>query len=230
MIWPEAFKVIWEGKFLHESQIRKYSILSIYYSDDDTIKLVNQDNCLCDYISNARDYLVIDEPDIDKLVHVFKLLNVCFTGFDYETANRDLFYAVYENSLYQINDENLRLIQKEILGIKDDENIVHKNYTLLCEHPESAITQYVDKNINEYFDLILEISESVILDDEKVALAVLNNHDLTCERKQSYISALQSSFIIQKIWQFPLILKQRNCLKYFSGAQEMWFAKKSWIR
>lgn len=193
MIWPEAFNVIWEGKFLHESQIRKYSILSIYYSDDDTIKLVNQDNCLCDYISNARDYLVIDEPDIEKLVHVFKLLNVCFTGFDYETANRDLFYAVYENSLYQINDENLRLIQKEILGIKDDENIVHKNYTLLCEHPESAITQYVDKNINEYFGVILEISERVILDDEKVALAVLNNHDLTSERKQSYISALQTN-------------------------------------
>lgn len=193
MIWPDIFNMVLEENALSERQIRKYSIFSIYYSDDDTIKLVNQDNCLCDYISNARDYLVIDEPDIDKLVYVFKLLNVCFIGFDYETANRDLFYAVYENSLYQINDENLRLIQKEILGIKNDEDILRKNYTLLCKHSESAITQYVNQNINEYFDVILEISERIILDDEKVAIVVLNNPDLTSERKQSYISALQTN-------------------------------------
>lgn len=193
--WPKAFNTILEEKSLPERQIRKYSIFSIYYSDDDTIKLINQDNCLCDYISNARDYLEIDEPDIDKLIHGFSLLGVLFIGFDYEPLNKDLFYAVYEKSLYEINAENLRLIQTEILGVKNDDEIMHKNYTLLLSHPDSSITQYVNRNVNEYFDVVLQISGGTILDDEKVVVAILNNSDLTIEHKQSYISALRTTIV-----------------------------------
>ena len=188
--WPELFNIVLEEKTFSESQIRKYSIFSIYYSEDDTIKLINQDNCLSDYISNAYDYLAIDNPKIDRLIHCFKLLGVCFIGFDYAKLNKELFYAVYENSLYKINAENLRLIQTEILGEKNYEDVVHKNYTFLLSHPDSPITKYVKQNINEYFSVVLQISEGTILDDENVALAVLNNSELTIEHKQSYISAL----------------------------------------
>ena len=196
--WSEVFNTVLEGKNLSEKQIREYSIFSIYYSDDNTIKLINQASCLCNYISNARDYLAIDEPDIDKLIHGFRLLGACFIGFDYETLNKDLFYAVYEESLYEINAENLRLIQTEILGVKNDEDIVHKNYTLLLSHSDSAITQYVNQNINQYFDVVLQISGGTILDDENVAIAVLNNPDLTVECKYSYISALRTSIMLIK--------------------------------
>lgn len=208
--WPEVFNTVLKEKSLSERQIRKYSIFSIYYFDDDTIKLINQDDCLCNYISNARDYLAIDEPDIDKLIHGFSLLGVCFIGFDYETLNKDLFYAVYEKSLYEINAENLRLIQTEILGEKNDEDILHKNYTLLLSHSDSAITQYVNQNINEYFDVVLQISEGTILDDKNVIAAVLNNPDLAVEQKHSYISALRTTIICIKeiadsaLW--PLLL------------------------
>lgn len=196
--WPEVFNSFLEEKSLTERQIRKYSILSIYYSDDDTIKLINQDDCLCNYISNARDYLAIDEPDIDKLIHGFNLLDVCFVGFDYGTLNKDLFHAVYKESLYEINAENLRLIQTEILGVKNDEDIVHKNYTLLLAHFDSAITQYANQNINEYFDVVLQMSGGTIQDDENVAIAALNNPDLTVEHKHLYISVLQTTIICIK--------------------------------
>ena len=228
MRWPEVFNMLLEEKSLSERQIRKYSIFSIYYSDDDTIKLINQDNCLCDYISNARDYLVIDEPNVNKLIYGFKLLGVCFIGFDYETLNKDLFYAAYEESLYEINAENLRLIQTEILGIKNDEDIVHKNYTLLLSHPDSAITQYVNQNINTYFDVVLQISGETILDDESVAIAALNNSDLTVEHKHSYISALRTTIVLIKeitdnaLWS-PLLdadivqYSERNIMDCFSA-------------
>lgn len=196
--WPEVFNTVLQEKTLSERQVRQYSIFSIYYSDDDTIKLINQDSCLCDYISNTRDYLAIDEANIDKLIHGFKLLGVCFVGFDYETLSKDLFHAVYTESLYEINAENLRLIQTEILGIKNDEAVVHKNYTLLFSHPDSAITQYVNQNINEYFDVVLQMSGGIILDDENVAIAILNNPDLTVEHKHSYISALRTTITFIK--------------------------------
>lgn len=203
--WPEVFNMALEGKKLSEKQIREYSIFSIYYSDDETIKLVNQSDCLSNYISNTRDYLAIDDPDVEKLIYGFNLLDVCFIDFDYERLNKDLFHAVYENSLYEINAGNLRLIQKEILGIRNDKDIVHKNYTLLLSHPDSAITQYITQNINEYFEVILQISGGTILDDESITIDVLNNPDLTIEHKLSYIAALKTTIIsLAEIGNFDL--------------------------
>lgn len=193
MRWPEVFSTALSGGLLTENQIRKYSIASLYYSDDDIIELVNKENCLCDYISNARDYLAIDNPNIDRLIHCFTLLGVCFIGFDYTELNKELFQAVYEESLYEINAENLQLIQREILGAKNADDFFHKNYTILCLHPDSAITQYVNQNINKYFRVVLQISDGNIHDDENVAIAVFNNANLTTDYKQSYISALRTT-------------------------------------
>lgn len=205
MNWSEVFITALNEQSLTEKQIRRYSISTLYYSDDDTIKCINKDNCLCNYISNARDYLAIDNPKIDKLIHCFILLGVCFIGFDYEGLNKDLFRAVYEESLYEINAENLQLIQKEILGEKNEDDFFHKNYTILCSYPDSTITQYVNQNINEYFDVILKISNGTIRDDENVAIALLNNSDLTIEHKQSYISVLRTTITsIQEITDYSL--------------------------
>ncbi len=193
--WPDVFLTALTEQLLTENQIRRYSISSLYYSDDVIVELVNKDNCLCDYISNARDYLAIDNADVDRLIHCFILLGICFIGFDYANLNKDLFHAVYEESLYVINSENLILIQREILGIKNDRDILHKNYTLLYSNPDSAITQYVNKNINEYFDVVLKICDGTIHDDENVVIVVLNNSALTTEHKYSYISALRTIII-----------------------------------
>lgn len=193
MGWPEVFSTALSERLLTENQIRRYSIASLYYSNDDIIELVNKENCLCDYISNARDYLAIDNPNIDRLIHCFTLLGVCFIGFDYTELNKELFQAVYERSLYEINAENLQLIQREILGAKDADDFFHKNYTILCLHPDSAISQYVNQNINEYFHVVLQVSDGTIYDDENVAVAVFNNANLTTDYKQSYISALRTT-------------------------------------
>lgn len=193
MRWSEVFIAALNEQLLTEKQIRRYSISTLYYSDDDIVECVNKNNCLCNYISNARDYLAIDNPKIDRLIHCFTLLGVCFIDFDYAELNKDLFHAVYEKSLYEINAENLQLIQREILEEKNEDDFFHRNYTLLYSNPDFAITQYVNQNINEYFDVILRISNGTIRDDENVAVAVLNNANLTTEHKQSYISALRTT-------------------------------------
>ncbi len=232
MRWSEAFIIALNEKMLTEQQIRRYSICSIYYSDDDTVELVNKDNCLCEYISNSRDYLAIEEHDIGKLIHSFTLLKVCFSGFDYDTLNKELFCAVYEESLYEINSENLQLIQREILGIKNDEDIFHKNYTILFSHPDSAITKYVNQNINEYFDIILQMSDGTILDDESVAIEILNNMDVTPEQKHSYIHALQtvitaiSEIKDSSLWSLLLdidivLFSEQNIMDYFNGIKSL---------
>ena len=191
--WTEIFNSALRRNGLTEQQIRQYSIFSLYYSDDNIIKNVNEGNCLCDYISNADDYLAINNPNIDKLIHGFKLLGVSFKSFNYDVLNKELFNAVYEKSLYEINANNLQLIMTKVLGIEKNEDIIHKNYTILCSYPDSEVTQYIDRNINEYFDVILQMSNGTINDDEEVVITVLNNQDLDTEYKKSYISVLQTT-------------------------------------
>lgn len=120
------------------------------------------------------------------------LLGVRFKGFDYDIIHKELFYAVYEKSLYAITDENLSLIQKEILNEKNEDTLLHKNYSLLYLHSDSALTKYVNHNINEYFDVMLKMSSGIIFDDENVAVVVLNDSDLTAEHKQAYIYSLET--------------------------------------
>lgn len=190
--WSDLFNEILTKDNFSNSQIHKYSIYSIYCSDDDTLELINKDNCLSDYISNKYDYLAIEEPDINKLIHGFKLLKVSFVGFDYDTIDKDLFEEVYNNSLYDINDENIQLIQKEILNVTDTNDIIHKNYTTMASHPDSALTQYINQNINEYIDVVIDMCDGRIYDDENVVIDLLNNDDLTLERKLSYITVLET--------------------------------------
>lgn len=190
--WSEIFIIALNENLLTEKQIRRYSISTLYYSDDEIVECINKDNCLCNYISNTQDYLAIDKPDIDRLIHCFTLLDVSFVGFDYKNINKDLFKAVYEQSLYEINVENLKLIQIEIFKEKSEDNFLHKNYTILYSNPDSAITKYVNQNINKYFDIILKISNGTIRDDENVAVDVLNNSDLSTENKHSYITVLRT--------------------------------------
>ena len=198
--WPEMLAEALAEKNLSEKQMWKYSVYTLYYSDSDTIRLMNQDNVISDYISNERNYLSIDdEVDIEKLVAGIKLLEVRFKGIDYENSNKALFQRIYEESLYVINSENIQLMLHIMCGIEDLEAILHKNYSILCSISDSAITQYIEKNIVQYSDVMLQMCDGCIIDDETAAITILNNSDITKEQKEKYIQYLNT--VISRIVQ-----------------------------
>ena len=63
-------------------------------------------------------------------------------------------------------------------GIEDLEAILHKNYSILCSISDSAITQYIEKNIVQYSDVMLQMCDGCIIDDETAAITILNNSDI----------------------------------------------------
>ena len=191
--WPEMLAEALDEKNLSEKQIWKYSVYTLYYSDSDTICLMNQDNVISDYISNERNYLSInDDVNIEKFIAGFRLLEVRFKGIDYEKSNKTLFQSIYEESLYVINSENIQLMLRKMCGIKDQEAILHKNYSILCSISDSAITQYIEQNIGHYIDVILQMCEGCIMEDERAAVTILNNSDITKEQKEKYIQRLNT--------------------------------------
>lgn len=191
--WPEMLAEALDEKKISEKQVWKYSIYTLYYSDSATICLMNQDNIISEYISNKRNYLSInDDVDIDKLVAGFKLLDVKFKGIDYEKSNKALFQRIYEESLYVINSENIQLMLCKMCGIEDQEEILHKNYSILCSISDSAITQYIEKNITQYIEVMLQMCKGLIMDDEQAIVFILNNFNITKEQNEKYIHCLKT--------------------------------------
>lgn len=229
--WPEILADALDGKTLSENQLWKYSIYTLYYSDADTIRLMNSDNAISEYISNDRNYLAInDDVDIEKLIAGLKLLKVKFKAIDYEKSNKALFQRIYEESLYEINSENIQLMLHRMCGIEDEEAILHKNYTLLRSISNSPITQYVEKYIAQYLEIVLEMCKNTIRDSEEVALIILNEPDIASDDKKEYALCLSKEIshisLIEdtSLWSMLLNIdavscSEENIMTYFEYSQ-----------
>ncbi|WP_447864457.1 YobI family P-loop NTPase [Kluyvera sichuanensis] len=190
--WPEFFSYALTESEFSADWVKLYSIGTFYYSASNTIEAMNIDDCLTDYLSDSADYLAISEPKIDKLISGFKLLNVSFISIKFESANKALFDAVYQHSLYDINFANLTLMLSKVYTLNSEDDIRHKNYTLVMSQPDSPLASYVNKHISDYLDMVLSSCDGSIVDDEVFVLSVLNNEEISDKQKGQYINSLQT--------------------------------------
>ncbi|WP_426043186.1 hypothetical protein [Bacillus pumilus] len=213
--WPEMLSNAIKESNLTDKQIRLYSIYTFYYSDENNIRIIDEEKALSDYISKCADYLDIESPDIQKLIHGLRLLKISFVRID--NAKLELLEAVYSNCLYEINFDNLKLMLKKFYPVNEDEEIHHKNYTLVLSQPDSHLANYVNGNIDKYVDVILSNSNGKINDEESVALRILNNETIKLDQKESYLKLLQTSITSivdvgdKDLW---ILLLKNNLVKY----------------
>ncbi|HFD3323430.1 TPA: hypothetical protein ACF255_004456 [Klebsiella pneumoniae] len=224
--WPEFFSYALTESEFSADWVKLYSIGTLYYSANDAIEAINIDDCLTDYISDSAGYLAILEPKVDKLISGFKLLNVSFGSIKFENANKVLFDAVYQHSLYDINFANLTLMLSKVYTLNSEDDIRHKNYTLVMSQPDSPLAGYVNNHISDYLDMVLSSCDGSIVDDEAIVLSVLNNEGISDEQKGQYINALQtfvtslSEVESESLWSSLLdkdraVCSEENIVSYF---------------
>lgn len=224
--WPEFFSYALTESEFSADWVKLYSIGTFYYSANDAIEAINIDDCLTDYISDSAGYLAISEPKVDKLISGFKLLNVSFVSIKLENANKVLFDAVYQHSLYDINFSNLTLMLSKVYTLNSEDDIRHKNYTLVMSQPDSPLASYVNNHIRDYLDMVLSSCDGSIVDDESIVLSVLNNEGISDEQKGQYINALQtfvtslSEVESESLWSSLLdkdraVCSEENIVSYF---------------
>ncbi len=195
--WPDIFHcIISESDFSHE-QIKQYAIYTLYYSPEDDIKELNTNNNLSEFISNSSDFLDINQPNMNKLISGFSLVNVRFKWIDFEVSNKELFEAVYNNNLYQIRFDFISLILENVYGLTKNSDFNKKNYTLINSRHDEPLALYVKNSINQYMRTMLDNCDECINDEESAVLALLNNSGIDEDKKEEYISYLQT--IIEKI-------------------------------
>lgn len=189
-LWPSFFKEMLETDVFPRKTIYDYSTYSLYFSSLEDISNINIDNCLTDFIANASDYLCITNPDIDKLIKSFKHLGVSFKAINYEASDKELFRAVYENSLYDLSFENIELMLTVMESLANKDEIIHSNYSLVITNPNSPLCKYVNCNIEQYISIVLDNCQEEITDRTNALLFIINCEAISDEHKHKYIEYL----------------------------------------
>ncbi|MBI0165772.1 hypothetical protein H3V01_07955 [Snodgrassella sp. M0351] len=229
---PEFFKIALKSTLVLNHVLKDFSLKTLYCLPQEVIKKINKyDNCLCNYIELSSDYLNIAEPNVEQLVKQFLFLKIKFAQIKYETANKDLFNEVYNNSLYKLNFANIKLMLSTQYSIVDEQDIIHRNYSCVQNKPDSPLAAYIAQNIDVYLHLILANCKQKISDNETEVLYLLNHDDISQEHKLEYIKYLQTPITsLDKVentefWQKllcpgKLAYNEENILCYFQHIKE----------
>ncbi len=231
-LWPHVLKGALSDNNFSESQKANFILDALYYSLTRDLEEQNDENCLTVYLSENKDFLNINEPDIPTIIAKLKLLNVKFKQISYANANKSLFLAVYEEELYEINMLLIEVILKEIYNLPTvDDSYKHNSYTLIVSRPEEALVKYVKRNIEQYVELVFEYCDSIITDDEYAALEIINQEDINSELISTYIEYLQTTIerlesVVNKDYWSKLLLhknlrySEHNILQYYFNLEE----------
>jgi len=100
----------------------------------------------------------------------------------------------FEENLLLLKDKQNRVTNEKLNELNDAVNteLKSRNYTLINNGFENNkyLLEYLEKNINEYAEIILENCDDKIDDDEKYIIEFLNFEDIKKENKQKYIEFL----------------------------------------
>jgi hypothetical protein len=199
--WDEAcFWIITEEKFdlkLKSDYIQK----TILYSEDNDIEknniIVELDNgeeykVITYYINEDNEFLNMEVQNIGSVIEKLKLLDANFKYINYDKSNKELFFEVYKNELYQINYDMITLILEKIYNIPRSQENKEKNYSLIMSKEDEPLAECINKYLDSYIKVILDEKPEQIVDELKYALIIINNSELDEELRNRYIQLLQT--------------------------------------
>ncbi|PKG89717.1 hypothetical protein CXF91_05905 (plasmid) [Planococcus sp. Urea-3u-39] len=193
-IWPHFFLEVISISNYDELLKKEISLALLNYSSVDELNHINKDSQLETYISNNEGFLNLENPDINKITEKLDLLNVRFKDLNFEISHTELLKEVYEMKLFELNFLLICKFLKHIYLIESDTSLTHKNYSLIRTKKNESLYDYVNNNIQEYLEVVLENCEEKITDEEPAILELLNNQNVEFDTKIKYIN-----FLVNKV-------------------------------
>ena len=194
--------IINEEKFDQKIK-REYIQKTILYAEDEdikqnNIKIVNDNeellfDLITNYINLDDNFLNIKSPNVKRIIEVFDLIKVEMNSIDYDKSNKELFFEVYRNELYEINYNMIVLILEKIYNIPRSDDYKEKNYSLIMSKEDEPLAKYINEYEYRYIKAILDEHPKQIIDELKYALIIINNNELDDELRNNYIELLQTN-------------------------------------
>lgn len=139
---------------------------------DETLLKLNKKQILTNYINTDSNLLkdVFEIININSFIQTLKILNVQFKLISPYEKIKDLLLKVYENNLYQVKIDNLKLFcQIDGKYNYSEEDFLQSNFSFLRANEETYLYKRICKNLNEYVENIyLGIEENINEKPEEV--------------------------------------------------------------
>lgn len=227
--WPHFFEQVLLGQRMSLQQIKDFSVATLEYLNDDALEEVNIEECLTNYISSQQDYLAIESSNVVKLCEAMRILGISFKQIDFQSSNKDLFEEVYQNSFYEINVNNIRLMLEVEYHFQNIEDCQKQCVSLIFGQPEQPLCKYVQENMNLFIEVVLSLPVHKFTDSSVDATMIINNTEITEKNRMAYIGRLGTLIetladINETVYQTELIAQMRvrytaeNILEYFNKA------------
>lgn len=229
--WSGLFQLLLTDSILPTEKLNQFALYTLYSSDTSVMSAVNNENCLTNYISASPTFLSVDAPKVNCIIEGLRFLGVSFIKLIYNTSNKELFHAVYDESMYVISYDNLREVLMNIHNIKDEDFLRHSNYSALLIVGDAPIFKYISTNMEKYVDELLGFCAESITDENEAAVALLNNSAVSQDQKLRYIELLQNPLQEIKLventglWESiiendSIIFTEENAIEYFIHAKK----------
>ncbi|WLR55586.1 hypothetical protein LC048_00770 [Mesobacillus subterraneus] len=192
------------------------------FVDIEDIIAMNIQDELTQYISCKEEFFEIF-PNVDdlKMQQILKELKVKFRKIKLPLPDHSSIISfIYENNLYMINPEMVKLI----IDIKaGEENIL--NFTNITRTNLQSLVEYIDENINEYIEnVFLKLEKNH--EDEKTIVELLNREDIKehlkvkiiqhFEGKLELITSVGTPFWKEFLIENKLISNWANLLSHYA--------------
>ncbi len=156
----------------------------------DEIESFNPDNGLTTWISEHSTILKHEAKNSKKFVENLIALDTRFESLETESGSSEILKGVYHNNLYVLDLKNIQALLKAFYNEIDLTQIPQRTLTLIQSEPEQPLAKFVNNELAEVTNLILDECEQPIEDDEKQVLAVLNSETLELDTKNRYVGKL----------------------------------------
>lgn len=190
---PEWFRIWCEsGGILLEGEWRPFILDALYFLSEDDLGHINQEQWLTKRISDDRDFLQLDHPNIRRLIPALKTLQIQFCRVDYREEDVSLVREILCENLYVLNLPMLKTAMAVFWDISPAE-VEKRSYSQILCHSQEPLSLRVLGDMGGYANAILHECDARFSDDETAAIHFLNCEELSDTDKIEYIQRLDTT-------------------------------------
>ncbi|HYX07419.1 MAG TPA: hypothetical protein VE912_11860, partial [Bacteroidales bacterium] len=234
--WIEIWLYLDTTSESSDERKEKYLDLILRYSNVEDILKINEvsDDYLRIFISQQGDFIEAYEgaEQLDRIQEVLNKLSVKFKHLTLPENESQLFNYIYENDLYQINNDMISLI---IEKKSDSEGLVKQlesaNYSAIKKSECGELISYIENNIVSYVDNILLKGDKKLNEEESFFTELLNNEELSLETKNQLINKQTPRItniksVSSELWEdllseLKVEASWKNLVKYYSHFEKI---------
>lgn len=214
---PEWFRMWCETEgILLEGEWRSFILDAFYFLPPNRLERINQENWLTKKISSDPEFLILNQPNIRRLIPALKTLDVQFSQVDYREEDIPLVQEICRENLYVLNLSMLKTFMAVFWNVLPAEAEM-RSYSHILDHQKEPLSLRVLDNMDTYADAILHESNTRFSDSKEAAINFLNCDSLSEASKTEYIQRMDTvlenidTVVSRTLW--PALLENR-CVAY----------------